>query len=154
MLKHSLKDLSKTDFWSKDFQAAFDFLGKKGLASLPVGRYDINEHVFAFVQEYKTESVTQVPWEAHERYCDMQYVVEGCERFLVTPKAMLVPSGPFNEAGDIGFYQEADICADELILNPGDLAIITTDEAHKPRCIERESGPVKKIVVKVPQSAE
>ena len=57
------------------------FLKENDVASLPVGRYDIDgDAVFALVQEYETHLPEECRWEAHYTYTDIQYVVEGSEK--------------------------------------------------------------------------
>jgi len=134
----------------EDKESAFDFLNSPELETQEAGRVDINDRVFAIVQEYQTEPEDKVKWEAHKKYFDIQYVVTGVEKFLVIQKSKLDVTVPYDEAKDIVFFGETSESVDSVILMPGDLVIVGPEEAHKPRCMIKESGFVKKIVVKVP----
>lgn len=150
MLKQQVVNRDFYQFINEDFKAAFDFLQSYELETLEAGRIDINDRVYAIVQEYQTEPEDQVKWEAHKKYFDIQYVVSGAEKFLVIQKSKLTVSVPFDEAKDIEFFGETSESADSVILMPGDLVIVGPEEAHKPHCMLKESGSVKKIIVKVP----
>ena len=43
-------------------QAAFAFIRENNLHALPLGRYDLENGVFAIVQEYFTKEVSQSIW--------------------------------------------------------------------------------------------
>lgn len=150
MLKQQAANREFYQFLNEDFKAAFDFLKGRELDKLEAGRYDINERVFAIVQIYQTEPKSQVKWEAHKKYFDIQYVVSGKEKFLIIQKSKLNETVPYDDAKDIAFFGETMDSADSVILLPGDLVIVGPEEAHKPRCMIKESQSVKKIIVKVP----
>jgi biofilm protein TabA len=150
VLKQQAANREFYQFLNEDFKAAFDFLKGRELDKLEAGRYDINERVFAIVQIYQTEPESQVKWEAHKKYFDIQYVVSGKEKFLIIQKSKLNETVPYDDAKDIAFFGETMDSADSVILLPGDLVIVGPEEAHKPRCMIKESQSVKKIIVKVP----
>lgn len=154
MLKQAIGYAGRHDFLREDFQAAYDFLRRVDLGALPAGRYEVNARVFALVQEYDTEPANQIKWEAHDKYYDVQYLVSGRERFLVMPRASLQGTVPYDAASDIVFFAESDEGADEILLLPGELVIVAPEEAHKPRCADGASLPVKKVVVKVPAQGQ
>jgi YhcH/YjgK/YiaL family protein len=150
MLKQQAANREFYQFINEDFKAAFDFLKAKELETLEAGRIDITDRVFAIVQEYQTKPEDQVKWEAHKKYFDIQYIVSGAEKFFIIQKSKLSETVPYDEGKDIAFFGETSECADLVILKPGDLVIVGPEEAHKPCCMIKENGFVKKIVVKVP----
>ena len=78
MLVTPLPTADKNDYLSARMRTAFSFLREADLARLPLGRADIDgDEVFANVQEYDTVPAGQKQMEAHRRYYDVQYVVEG-----------------------------------------------------------------------------
>lgn len=134
---------------------ALDFLAETDFSALPDGRCDIDgDEVFANVQEYETEPAEERRYEAHRRYYDIQFVVAGSEALWYAPLETLAPEGPFDEEGDGGLYApEEGAPESEIVLRPGDLAVVAPEDAHKPRCIPSADGSrpqhVRKIVVKV-----
>ncbi|MDO5388179.1 MAG: YhcH/YjgK/YiaL family protein [Clostridia bacterium] len=149
MLTTSLKLADKYNYLEDKFQRAFEFLRTADLKSLPLGRTDIDgDNIFASVQEYKTMSPKDCKFEAHDKYFDIQYVVKGREQFGYVKRDGLEVDEPYDEVNDLVFYKEPENSG-SILLNEGDLAIAPPEYAHKPRCIEKETCNVRKIVVKV-----
>lgn len=137
-------------------KAAFDFLRRKGLATLACGTYELEggapgekDAVFAMVQEVDLKAVVPGPQrlEAHGRYIDVQAPLSDEETFGV---AELDPSRPdfaFDEEKDVGFV---DMDCELKTLRPGDFAVFMPPRgAHAP-CLSLD-GPrrIRKVVVKV-----
>ena len=76
--------LANMDFYknlNESLYKGLRFLRETDLATLPVGRYEIDgDAVFALVQEYETHLPEECRWEAHYTYTDIQYIVEGSEK--------------------------------------------------------------------------
>lgn len=140
----------KYDFTARKFQVAFDFLKREDLAELPVGWIDLEEGVRASVQHYTSFKYEDNRFETHEKYFDVQYVIEGKEMCGVCSRDQLGKvSAAYDEANDITFYEEpADYSM--VFLNAGDFIVLAPEDAHKPRCAAGAQIPIKKIVVKVP----
>lgn len=140
----------KYDFTARKFQIAFKFLKREDLGSLPVGWIDLGEGVRASVQRYDSFKWDENMFETHEKYFDVQYVIEGMEYCGVCSRDQLgAVAVPYSEDGDITFYEEPEHCG-KVFLNAGDFIVLAPEDAHKPRCVVDEPIPIKKIVVKVP----
>jgi len=140
----------KYDFTSKKFQIAFDFLKRKDLAELPVGSIELGEGVKANVQSYTTFLWDEHRFEAHDRFFDIQYVIEGRELFGVCDRADCKKvATPYNETKDVILYEDPEYFG-TVVLNAGDFIIVAPEDAHKPRAAAGPQVPVKKIVLKVP----
>jgi len=76
--------LSNLEFYkglNEQLYKGLKFLRENDVASLPVGRYDIDgDAVYALVQAYETHMPEECRWEAHYKYTDIQYVVAGSEK--------------------------------------------------------------------------
>ena len=132
MLTTNLKLAEKYNYLDPKFKKAFEFLRTADLAALPLGNTPIDGgEVFANVQAYTTLPDADAPFESHEKYFDLQFVVSGEERF------------------DLVFYEEPAESGC-IILKAGDFAIVPPEDAHAPRR-QTAAGAcaVKKIVVKV-----
>lgn len=109
--KRNLKMLSskngfeyKHDFSSKEFKIAFDFLKRTDLAELEVGWYELGDGVRASVQRYTSFLWDENRFETHEKFFDVQYVVEGMECCGVCDRSQLGEVAvPYNEENDITF---------------------------------------------------
>ncbi len=141
---------AKYDFKERKFQIAFDFLKRRDLADLPVGWIELEEGVRASVQRYTSFKWDDNRFETHEKYFDVQYVIEGMEYCGVCKREELGKVAvPYDEENDIEFYDEPSHCG-RVFLNAGDFIVLAPEDAHKPRCAVDEQIPIKKIVVKVP----
>ena len=130
-------------------QTAFAFIRENNLHALPLGRYDLENGVFANVQEYftKEESV----YEAHKKYIDLQYIVSGEEIIYVSDISEVQECvESYDETKDIAFYQTAQSCR-KVKLEKDTFVILFPNDAHKP-CISVCGNPseVRKVVVKTP----
>ena len=89
-------------------------------------------------------------FETHEKFFDVQYVIEGMETCGVCDRSECKTVAiPYNEAKDVTFYDEPEHFG-IVFLNAGDFIVLGPEDAHKPRCAAEKQIPIKKIVVKVP----
>ena len=139
----------KYDLSARKFQIAFEFLKRKDLATLPVGWIELEEGVRVSVQRYDSFAWEANKFESHEKYFDVQYVIDGCEICGVCSREGLVEAISYDSANDITFYEEP-ANSSKVFLNAGDFIVLAPEDVHKPRCATGKSIPIKKIVVKVP----
>ncbi len=139
----------KYDFSEKKFQIAFAFLKRGDLAELPEGWIELGEGVRASVQHYVTAPAEALKFETHEKYFDVQYLVEGVELLGCCTRAGLTETVPYDAVNDITFYADPAL-AGSALLRAGDFVIFAPEDAHKPRVAAGAPMAVKKIVVKVP----
>ena len=68
---------------SKNIRIGLEWLEKTDLKNLEDGKYEIeNETVYASVQTYITKD--DAKYEAHKKYIDIQYMINGAEKIGVT----------------------------------------------------------------------
>lgn len=149
MLTTSLNLAEKYDYLEEKFRKGYEFLRNTDLKALLVGRVDIDgDALFASVQEYTTMAADTCKYEAHNRYFDIQYIVEGEEQFGYAKRADLVEEAPYDEADDMVLFKEPDQ-GGTVYLKAGDCIVVAPEDAHKPRCMAGKPCKVKKIVLKV-----
>lgn len=139
----------KYDLTEQKFQIAFAFLNRKDLADLPEGWIELDNGVRASVQHYTTMAAETLDFETHEKFFDVQYLIEGVELIGVVGREGLVEKTPYDSTNDVTFY-EKPVLSGAVLLHAGDYVILAPEDAHKPRCLAGEAMPVKKIVLKVP----
>lgn len=139
----------KHDLKAQKFQSAFAFLHRKDLADLPEGWIELDNGVRASVQHYTTMAAETLDFETHEKFFDVQYLIEGVELIGVVGREGLVEKTPYDTTNDVTFYEEP-VLSGAVLLRAGDYVILAPEDAHKPRCLAGEAMPVKKIVLKVP----
>lgn len=149
MLTGNLAIVDKYDYLEEKFRKGYEFLRNTDLKSLSVGRVDIEgDDIFASVQEYTTMKADTCRLEAHNKYFDIQYMVEGEEQFGYAKRADLTEAGPYSEVDDIVFFEEPEQSG-TVYLKAGDCIVVAPEDAHKPRCEAGKACSVKKIVIKV-----
>ena len=131
------------------FRTAFAFLGRSDLSSLPEGWTELGNGVRASVQHYYGADGNTLFFETHDRFLDIQYIVEGEEFCGIARRDTLKVRTPYSCADDITFYEEPPLSG-RILLLPGDYVILGPEDAHKPRIAAGRRCLIKKIVIKVP----
>lgn len=149
MICENIKNAKNYISINKNFEKAFEFLKSNDLKNMPVGKYEIvGEEIFANVQEYTTQDEKEKNWEAHEKYIDIQLIVEGQEIMGYAPVDCLEVNEDFRPEKDLIFYKETTKGSNIKFTN-GDFAIFFPEDGHKPGCALGNPSKVKKVVVKV-----
>lgn len=130
---------------------ALELLKQVDVMNLPNGKTPLDgENIFASVNTYETESVTDRRPEKHFKYIDIQILGAGREAIGYTDVENVSDlTEDRRETNDVVFYGTTRK-ENFVELEKGDFAIFFPWEVHRPNCWFGE-GPetVKKIVVKV-----
>lgn len=147
MVLDSIKNCKKYEGLHRSFEKAFQFLKRDDLESLALGKYEIDgEEVFALVQEYDTKDLENAKYEAHKKYIDIQYMLDGNENMGYSSINKLQLTTPYDEDKDVMFLEgETKLIA----LHSKDFFVLFPEDAHMPGMIINEKAKVKKVVVKV-----
>jgi YhcH/YjgK/YiaL family protein len=128
--------------WDK----AFKFLGDN-LETKEPGKYEIDgDDVYAIITEAPSKEPEMAKWEAHEKFIDIQYVIEGEEKIGITPLSTATLSKPYDEVNDYANY-EAE--GKSYIAKPGTFFLFFPDDVHRPNILVKGFDVVKKVVIKV-----
>lgn len=84
-------------------------------ASLPEGRYELDDGNFVIVREGETRESFGILFETHERYLELHAVVKGAERMEWAPRAFLLMTDPVDPAKTSAFCEDRGT---ELISSP------------------------------------
>lgn len=129
---------------------ALDYLRSADLSEMGPGTYPIEgESMFVMIQEPVTEAKESRKPESHRRYIDIQYLLEGEERILVTRRSgKEAVTEDLLDAKDVMFY--GDLSHDvDIVLQPGMYAVFFPSDIHRPCCSVRTDMPIRKAVVKI-----
>jgi YhcH/YjgK/YiaL family protein len=128
------------------FARAFEFLATTDLAALAPGRHVIDgDRIYVAVDHTNGRGEHGARLEAHRRYIDIQYTIEGQELIGWMPlKRCIAPDGEFDEAKDVGFF--SDRPSTWVSVPAGSFAIFFPHDAHAPLA---GRGPLNKAIVKV-----
>jgi YhcH/YjgK/YiaL family protein len=133
------------DRWDK----AFTFLKTNDLSKLDIKRYDIDaDDLYAPVSEYITKNEEDASFEAHQKYIDIQYVINGVEMMCIAPisqkKDILVP---YDATKDVEFMTVTQYSS--IKATPDRFFIFFPSDIHRPCVKVGENSKVRKIVIKV-----
>ncbi len=132
-----------------EFRRVSDFLRKKDLAKLSLGRHDVGRNgTFAIVQEYMTKDESEGFIECHRKYIDVQYVSAGVERCGTAAKSACSEMTAYDQEKD---FQKLKGRTDSITLKPPAFAVFFPQDGHMP-CITagKRKTRVRKIVFKIP----
>lgn len=132
---------------STNIALGLDFL-MQVKSDIPVGEYQINQHVKAIVSEYETKRENEKGYESHKRYIDIQYLLSGVEHIACIPVEKLTETKPYSEEKDATFYK-ANINPQEMVIGDRYFAIFFPQDGHMPQLCVDKPMKVKKVVVKV-----
>ena len=128
------------------FADGFAFLRRADLDQLPDGRHEIDgERLFAIVSRDRGRGREQSLLEAHRRYIDVQFVIEGedCIGWSPISDCRRV-SSPYDAEKDLELFFERP--STWLEVAPGTFAVFYPEDAHAPLATR---GRIHKAVVKV-----
>ena len=128
------------------FARAFEFLTTTDLAALAPGRHAIDgDRIYVSIDHTDGRGEDGARLEAHRRYIDIQYTIDGDELIGWMPLARCgAPDGGFDDKKDVGFF--ADRPSTWVAVPPGSFTIFFPHDAHAPL---GGHGRLQKAIVKI-----
>ena len=126
---------------------ALEFLANTNFEKIELGRYELDvDNVFYMVQSYDTDPDKTVS-EAHKKYIDIQFMVEGEEIIGVAPICVEKTEVEAKPENDVWFYQ----CKTEPItLIENSFMVLYPNDLHCPGvATNNKAMTCRKVVVKV-----
>lgn len=125
-----------------DFAVHFD-------RSQPDGKYEIDgDKLYAAVMTYQTRSAEEAKFEAHQKYIDIQLLLDGREFMDISIGEKLSVDTAYSDEKDVAFFKSPKYFT-SVLLEPGRFAVLYPDDIHRPcRKIENPEQ-VRKMVIKV-----
>lgn len=132
--------------WKK----AFEFLENLTSQSSE-GRFEIQgDQIFARIMSYETKKQEDAILETHQRYVDIQAILEGGECLEWYPSEGLTTKIPYNDTKDAEFYIRPETAPVQIKLYPGTFVTLFPQDAHMPSLeINNTSELIKKVVIKL-----
>ncbi len=113
------------------------------------GRYEIDgDDIYAIVAEYQSKPISELRFEAHKKYIDIQIVLAGEELLGVADVNSLSVEEAYSTEKDVAFYCQPKIYT-SVLLKPGLFAVLYPHDAHQPGMMTNESCNVRKLVIKI-----
>lgn len=130
-----------------NIKKGFDFLAKTDFAELNAGKYPVDgENMYLLINEYETKCSTECKLESHQKYIDIQLMIEGCELIGYVAKNKQQPTENFIDANDVMFYNEP---ATFFEVKQGEFTLFFPTDLHQPGIISGTKNKVKKAVLKI-----
>ena len=131
------------------FQQAFRFLKENDFTGMEDQRIEIDgDKVYAILQSYDTKPAAEMTPEAHHRYIDLQYLLEGEELvYCAFLSEMKDEAKPYDPNRDIVFYQSTEV--QPLKLGNGTFLLLWPEDVHAPCISVDQKAPVRKVVIKI-----
>lgn len=128
------------------FERAFRFLSESDLRSFAPGRHTVDgDRLYLSIDHQPGRGRDGARLEAHRRYIDIQYTIEGDEEIGWMPLGGSgPPADPFDEERDIGFFDRRPTTW--LAVPEGTFVIFFPHDAHAPLA---GHGALMKAIVKV-----
>ncbi len=126
---------------------ALKFLSETDFSKIDLGRYELDgDNIFYMVQSYDTDPDKTIS-EAHKKYIDIQYMVEGEEIIGVADISCDKELTEAKEENDVWFYN----CKTEpLTLSAGKYMVLYPNDLHCPGVATNGTElTCRKVVVKV-----
>ena len=134
---------------SPEIAAGLNFLAHAA-PDLQEGSYTLLSDTHAGVQAYTTRKVNENGFEAHRKYIDIQFLLQGREEIRVRPLTSLSVTQLYDDSRDVLFAADDGAPSIHLPLGDGFFVILYPQDAHTPQLALNQPQLVKKVVVKVP----
>ena len=128
---------------------AYNFLQENLHIRSSDGRHELGNGVYVNIESYTTQARSERKFEAHKKYIDIQYMIEGEELITVCNTEFLKISDLYDSDKDIEFYTN-ELKGEDYSITPGEFIILKPGEAHMPCVCLNGIQKVRKAVFKIP----
>lgn len=131
------------------FARAFEDIKKIIEEKTEVGKYIVEEDTYFYmVQEYEAKELEDAKYEVHDKFIDIQVILEGEEEIRFDVEENLKPG--LEPKGDNRYFKIYSDSCDISVLSAGEFAIIFPGEPHAPGIKHFDDKKnIRKIVFKI-----
>lgn len=148
MIVDNIKNANRYFGISERLTESLKHIIANGFATQGLGKYEISGNtMFGIKSEYDTSINYDPKLEAHKKYIDLHFIIEGEENInyeLLNNQDVIKE---YDIDGDYMFYQTTKSTL--INLKKGDFAIFYPNDLHMPGIALNENTIVKKVVVKI-----
>jgi biofilm protein TabA len=154
MIADSIRNKNLYDCISPGLAQALDYVESIKAEGFSTQTVELDgRQVYAMYQTYVTESAEGRQYEAHRRYIDVQYIVEGEEIIRAADLTGMAQMSDYDGEKDVQWFMpvtgKSSGAVSVIHLKAGQFGIFFPQDAHMPKLAGDTPGAVKKIVVKV-----
>lgn len=147
MIVDKLKNAEQYYCLGERIRKAFKYLQENDLSRLDEGKHSIDgEDLYILVLRYDSKPMEEGKWEAHRKYTDIQYIVDGREKMGYASIDEMKVVQDYDESKDILFAEGKGSFID---IDKGMFALFAPNDAHMPGIMENNPQKISKVVVKV-----
>jgi YhcH/YjgK/YiaL family protein len=151
MIKDNLLHIDYYNYLAPGIYWGLKYLKDTDFSTMENGKYEIKEgKVWAIVQDYNSKPESEGKFEAHRKFVDIQFIVEGEEKIGVGNLEEFEEATQYDEEKDIIFLnpkEDAKVEFKKVIA--GEYMILMPKDVHMPSIAVESTGFVKKVVLKV-----
>lgn len=146
MILDSLQNSAKYHSVHPRFAKAFEYLKNNDLATLPVGKVELEgSDLVVNIVDITGKTANEARMETHNKFIDIQIPIGKKERMGWKAAEKLTQiTEPYNESKDIAFFADQASCFVDV--EPYEFVIFFPEDGHQPGI---SSGTYKKIIVKI-----
>ena len=156
MIVDKLQDLSKYASVHPRFGEAFEFLRELLEQNAADGKYvkpdtDVPRAIYVSISTDTPKNKEAAVAESHEKYIDVQVILEGEENMYIPAVSTPGVSVAYNPEKDIMYHDALPFAScHALRMTAGNFVIFFAGELHAPSCaVKNGSSTVRKVVLKV-----
>jgi biofilm protein TabA len=130
---------------------ALELLKDKKVFSQPEGKYEIDgRHLYYIVSKYTTKELAEGKLEAHRKYLDLHFIIDGEEMLPYTNIADpdLAISTPYTDENEATLYHVPSKFT-AIRLYKGMFVIFFPEDAHLPARTINKPSDIHKIIIKI-----
>lgn len=135
------------DMLEEKILKCLDFARENNMGQMENGSYPVDgDKVYVNIASYETMPAEERKWEAHKKYVDIHYVLDGTEQIDLN----------FIDSMEQGVYVEPDDFLPlegeknaSVVMGPGDYLVCFPEDGHKPGVMTDKPCHIKKGIFKV-----
>ena len=147
MIYDHIKNISLYKGLSPALDAGLEYISQV-INSVSNGVSFLDHDVKVIVSEYTTKHSNANGYEAHRKYIDIQFPVEGVEAVKFCPIECLEETRDYNEENDYILFADHDGAT--FTIGNGYFLILFPNDGHMPQLCVDIPETIKKITLKVP----
>ena len=148
MIVDKIENIDTYKELSANIKRTINYIKATDFTKMKLGKHEIDEYIFALVNKYETQENSLNILEAHKKYIDFQYILQGREiiehEFLNNQRI----HKEYNEENDYSLYYSTEE-KNKIKFSEGMFSILFPDDLHMPGIINKESSEIFKIVFKI-----
>ncbi len=125
-----------------------DFIKNFDASKYTKGRFEIDgDTFFGIGLEYETKSAEDCLWEAHRKYIDVHWILEGEEKVEVVDINQTKVTKAYDAEHDYALFN--GVAENVICMEKGQILVLYPNEVHKTSISVKDQNLVKKIVFKI-----